>query len=142
MDANRVRLVELVTDPLDVTAVLDSVSDATAGGVNLFVGRVRDHDHGRGVVRLEYSAHPTALDTLRAVAEEVAEEFDVVAASAVHRVGTLEIGDVAVAVAVAAGHRDAAYLASRALIDRLKQRVPVWKHQLFTDGDSEWVGTP
>jgi molybdopterin synthase catalytic subunit len=140
--SSRIRLLDLTGDRLDVPAVLASVEDPAAGGVNLFVGHVRDHDHGRGVTGLEYSAHPTAKDELRRVAEEeVAEEFEVVAVSAVHRVGRLEVGDVAVAVAVSAGHRGQAYDGSRALIDRLKERVPVWKHQTFTDGEEEWVNS-
>lgn len=139
--ASLVRQLGLTDAPLDVAAVLGSVTDPAAGGVNLFVGHVRDHDHGKGVTRLEYSAHPTAEAALREVAEEVAAEFDVVAVSAVHRVGVLEVGDVAVAVAVSAGHRGQAYAASRALIDRLKERVPVWKHQTFTDGEEEWVNS-
>ncbi|HET7682237.1 MAG TPA: molybdenum cofactor biosynthesis protein MoaE [Marmoricola sp.] len=139
--SSRIRMLDLTDERLDVAAVLASVQDAAAGGVNLFVGHVRDHDHGRGVTRLEYSAHPTAKDELRRVAEEVAEEFDVVAVAAVHRVGRLEVGDVAVAVAVSAGHRGQAYDGSRALIDRLKERVPVWKHQTFTDGEEEWVNS-
>jgi molybdopterin synthase catalytic subunit len=137
-----VRLLDLREEPLDVAEVLAAVEDATAGGVNLFVGAVRDHDHGAAVDHLEYSAHPTALEQLRAVADEVVAEFDVVALAAVHRVGHLAIGDLAVVVAVSAAHRGVAYDASRACIDRLKARVPIWKHQVFGDGGEEWVGTP
>ena len=137
-----VRLCALTEEPIDVPAVLQAVADPAAGGENLFVGRVRDHDGGKGVLALDYTAHPTALTELRNVAEEVAGEYDVVAVSVVHRVGDLRVGDVAVALAVSAGHRDQAYLASRALIDRLKERVPIWKHQQFSDGDEEWVNTP
>ncbi len=79
---------------------------------------------------------------MRAVAEEVAAEFDVLALAAVHRIGHLEIGDVAVVVAASAAHRGQAYDASRALIDRLKATTPIWKHQVFADGRDEWVGTP
>jgi molybdopterin synthase catalytic subunit len=118
------------------------VADAAAGGLTLFVGAVRDHDDNKSVTGLEYSAHPTALEQLTEVAEEVGREYDVLAVAAVHRVGRLEIGDAAVIVATAAAHRGEAFEASRALIDRLKQRVPIWKHQLFTDGTDEWVGTP
>jgi molybdopterin synthase catalytic subunit len=106
------------------------------------VGAVRDHDSGQDVRRLEYSAHPTAQARLAEVAAEVAEEFDVVAVAAVHRVGVLEIGDLAVVSAVSAAHRGEAFEASRALIDRLKQRVPIWKHQVFADGSEEWVDSP
>ncbi|MDQ6686031.1 MAG: molybdenum cofactor biosynthesis protein MoaE [Actinomycetota bacterium] len=134
-----VRLVDLRESALDVAELLGAVADPSAGGTNLFLGAVRDHDHGAAVVRLEYSAHPSALDQLRAVAEEVDQEFDVVAVAACHRVGTLEVGDLAVLVAVSAAHRGLAYDASRALIDRLKQRVPIWKRQVFADGTDEWV---
>ncbi|HEY0773565.1 MAG TPA: molybdenum cofactor biosynthesis protein MoaE [Nocardioidaceae bacterium] len=127
---------------LSVDEVLTAVSDAAAGGVTLFVGNVRDHDENKSVTGLEYSAHPTALAQLTDVAEEVAREYDVLAVAAVHRVGQLGIGDAAVVVATAAAHRGEAFEASRALIDRLKERVPIWKHQLFADGTDEWVGTP
>lgn len=135
-----VRLVDLRSEPLDVAEALAAVADPRAGGLNLFVGAVRDHDHGERVDRLEYSAHPTAVESLRTVAAEVAAAHDgVVAVAAVHRTGLLAVGDVAVVVAVSAGHRAAAYDASRDLIDRLKAEVPIWKHQLFSDGSDEWV---
>ncbi len=127
---------------LSVDEVVTSVSDAAAGGVTIFVGNVRDHDENKSVTGLEYSAHPTALTQMTDVAEEVAREYDVLAVAAVHRVGKLAIGDAAVVVATAAAHRGEAFEASRALIDRLKERVPIWKHQLFADGTDEWVGTP
>jgi molybdopterin synthase catalytic subunit len=137
-----VRLVDIRETPLEVDEVLDAVADASAGGVTLFVGNVRDHDENKSVTGLEYSAHPTALDRLRAVVERVAREYDVLAVAAVHRTGTLAIGDAAVVVATAAAHRGEAFDASRALIDELKSTVPIWKHQLFVDGTDEWVGTP
>lgn len=137
-----VRLVDIRDEALSVDEVVAAVSDDAAGGVTFFVGNVRDHDENKSVRGLEYSAHPTALDALVDVAEEVAREYDVLAVAAVHRVGRLGIGDAAVVVATAAAHRGEAFEASRALIDRLKQRVPIWKHQLFTDGTDEWVGTP
>ncbi len=137
-----VRLVEIRDTPLDVAEVLASVETEASGGVTLFVGRVRDHDQAKGVVGLDYSAHPTALETMRAVCERVAEAHPVHGVSAVHRVGSLTIGDVAVVVAAAAGHRDQAFDASRDLIDTLKAEVPIWKHQRFSDGTEEWVGSP
>ena len=137
-----VRLVDLRETPLDVAEVLDALGDEASGGLTLFVGRVRDHDHGLGVRGLEYSAHPTALEALRRVCDRVAEEYDVHGVAAVHRVGRLEIGDIAVVVATSAAHRGEAFAASRALIDTLKDEVPIWKHQQFTDGSDEWVGTP
>jgi molybdopterin synthase catalytic subunit len=137
-----VRLVDLRETPLDVAEVLAAVSDRAAGGIDLFVGAVRDHDDDHDVSGLAYSAHPSALARLREVADSVAERFDIVALAAVHRVGTLAIGDAAVLVATSAVHRAEAFEASRALIDELKQTVPIWKHQSFADGTEEWVGTP
>ncbi|MFL6156632.1 MAG: molybdenum cofactor biosynthesis protein MoaE [Marmoricola sp.] len=136
---NVVRLLDVRDVALDVAEVLAAVSDPAAGGIDLFVGAVRNHDHGDGVVRLEYSAHPTALERLAEVAAEVAAEFDLIALAAVHRTGTLEVGDLAVVSAASAAHRDQAFAGSRALIDRLKERVPIWKHQVFLDGSEEWV---
>jgi molybdopterin synthase catalytic subunit len=137
-----VRLVDLRETPLDVAEVVSALSDRAVGGIDVFVGTVRDHDHDHDVTGLEYSAHPTALQSLHDVAASVAERYDVLAVAAVHRVGRLAIGDAAVVVATAAVHRGEAFEASRALIDELKATVPIWKHQLFTDGTDEWVGTP
>lgn len=137
----RVRLAEISEEPLQVDAVLGALDDPTSGGLVLFVGRVRDHDGGQGVTALEYAAHPSAADKLAEVCGAVAEEYDVTVA-AVHRVGNLAIGDAAVLVATCSAHRGASFDASRALIDRLKAQVPIWKHQLFADGTEEWVGSP
>ena len=140
--ASVVRLVDIRETPLRVEAVLAGLADVSAGGLTLFVGTVRDHDGGKQVGGLEYSAHPTALERLRTVCEEIADEYEVRAVAAVHRVGSLGLGDAAVIVATAADHRGQAFDASRALIDRLKATVPIWKHQVFADGSDEWVGTP
>jgi len=137
-----VRLVELRDTALVVDEVLTALGDEAAGGLTLFVGRVRDHDHGKGVTGLDYTAHPTALAALRQVCDRVAAAHDVHALAAVHRVGRLTIGDVAVIVAAAADHRDQSFAASRDLIDTLKAEVPIWKHQVFADGTEEWVGSP
>ena len=133
---------EIQDTALDVAQVLASVETSASGGVTLFVGRVRDHDQSKGVVGLDYSAHPTALETMRAVCERVADAHPVHGVAAVHRVGSLAIGDVAVVVAASAGHRGQAFDASRDLIDTLKAEVPIWKHQRFSDGTEEWVGSP
>ena len=137
-----VRLTDLRETPLDVDEVVSSLDDDASGGLTLFVGRVRDHDRGLGVVGLDYSAHPTALAVLREVCDRIAEEYDVHGVSAVHRVGSLAIGDIAVIVATTSAHRGQAFAASQALIDTLKAEVPIWKHQRFGDGSDEWVGTP
>ncbi|HEX3224184.1 MAG TPA: molybdenum cofactor biosynthesis protein MoaE [Nocardioides sp.] len=137
-----VRLVDLRETPLDVAEVIDALGDDESGGLTLFVGRVRNHDHGLDVQGLEYSAHPSALDALRRVCAEVAERYDVHGVAAVHRVGPLAIGDLAVVVATTAAHRGESFAASRTLIDTLKAEVPIWKHQIFSDGTTEWVGMP
>lgn len=121
--------------------VRGAVMDPSAGGIALFAGAVRNHDHGRDVVRLSYSAHPSAAGELRLVCEKVATEFEVIAVAAVHRVGDLEVGDLAVVVAVSCPHRAEAFAACRALIDELKRTVPVWKQQIFPGGESEWVNS-
>lgn len=139
---DRVRLVDLRESPFDAAEVHAALADGRAGGVTVFVGAVRDHDGGRGVVALSYSAHPTALLRLREVSQAVAERHGVLGVAALHRVGDLHIGDVAVVVGACAVHREAAFAACRALIDDLKATVPIWKHQQFTDGEAEWVGTP
>jgi molybdopterin synthase catalytic subunit len=108
----------------------------------VFVGRVRDHDGGRGVESLDYSAHPSAEEAMRSVCERVVAHHGVAAVAAVHRTGPLAIGDIAVVVATASGHRGESFAATRDLIDWLKAEVPIWKHQRFADGDEEWVGTP
>jgi molybdopterin synthase catalytic subunit len=144
--APRVRLCDLRETPLSVDEVLAALEDDASGGLTVFVGRVRDHDRtadgSKQVVGLDYTAHPTALDKLREVCTRVADEYDVRALAAVHRTGTLEIGDAAVVVATASAHRGTSFDASRALIDTLKDEVPIWKHQRFADGTEEWVGSP
>ena len=138
---NVVRLIAVRDSELSVDEVRAAVADPRAGGLALFAGAVRDNDHDRDVAALSYSAHPSAEAELRRVAEVIAEKFAVVGIAAVHRVGDLEIGDLAVVVAVACPHRAEAFDACRALIDLLKASVPIWKHQRFAEGDSEWVGS-
>lgn len=128
--------------PLSLDPLLAHVGRRAVGGVVTFTGLVRDHAGGRGVVSLDYSAHPLALSRLRALAEELADRDGVVAVAAEHRTGHLVVGDVAVVLAVGAHHRGQAFDCCRELIDRLKAEVPIWKHQVFDDGDDEWVGTP
>ncbi|MDQ2814919.1 MAG: molybdenum cofactor biosynthesis protein MoaE [Actinomycetota bacterium] len=136
-----VRLVALRQSELSVDEVRAAVADPAAGGIAFFAGAVRNEDRHREVTGLSYSAHPSAPDELRRVAEAIAEKFSVLGIAAVHRVGDLAIGDLAVVVAVSCPHRGQAFDACRALIDELKASVPIWKHQLFADGQSEWVGT-
>ena len=137
-----VRLLAIRDSPLSVDEVLAAVADPAAGGTAAFVGAVRDVDGGRAVTALDYSAHPGAAEVLREVAEEVAGAYPVCGLAAVHRVGQLAIGDLAVVVAVSCPHRGEAFDAARRLIDELKARVPIWKHQRYADGGASWVGTP
>jgi molybdopterin synthase catalytic subunit len=137
----RIVLAELRPTPLSLDEVRAAVADPAAGGIALFAGAVRDNDHDRAVTGLEYTAHPSAAAELRRAAERVAGRYKVSAVAAVHRVGELAIGDLAVVVGVSAGHRAEAFDACRALIDDLKATVPIWKHQLFADGESEWVNS-
>lgn len=140
--APAVVLADVRDSPLSVDEVLDLVRHPQCGGIALFVGVVRDHDHGTAVHALDYSAHPSVGAALADVCAAVAGRHDIGRLGAVHRVGHLEIGDTAVVVAVSAAHRGEAFEACRDLIDTLKSTVPIWKHQQFADGSDEWVGLP
>ena len=129
----------VTTDELDITAHERAVASAAAGAVVSFGGVVRDHDHGRPVTLLEYEGHPSAAEVLQRVAEEIAAHPDVYAVAVSHRLGALEIGDVALAAAVSTAHRAAAFAACARLVDEVKARLPVWKHQVFAEGTDEWV---
>jgi molybdopterin synthase catalytic subunit len=119
------------------------VADRRAGAVISFAGVVRDHDHGRPVTRLEYEAHPSAEAVLKeVVAAIVAGHPEVRGIAVSHRVGVLQVGDVALAAAVSTAHRRAAFAACAQLVDEVKARLPVWKRQVFADGTEEWVNCP
>jgi molybdopterin synthase catalytic subunit len=140
--AGQVRRAEITSDPLDVLVHAATVRDRAGGADVLFCGVVRDHDHGRLVVELEYSSHPSAGTIIRQVAEEVAGEPGVLAVAVSHRIGTLAIGDVALVAAVTAEHRQAAFASCARLVDEVKARLPIWKRQVFGDGSDEWVNCP
>jgi molybdopterin synthase catalytic subunit len=132
-----------ITDaPVDLAELEALVAHEGAGAVVGFAGVIRDHDGGRPVVRLEYSAHPSAQDTLADVLAEIAGEArGVRAIAASHRIGALQVGDAALVAAVAADHRGAAFETCAKLVDTVKARLPVWKHQFFADGSDEWVNS-
>lgn len=133
----------VVEEPLSVDEHAELVGHVAAGAVVTFAGVVRNHDGGRDVHALEYSGHPTAERVIREVADEVAARSEGVRALAVsHRIGPLHIGDVALACAVAADHRGQAFATCAELVDEVKARLPIWKHQHFTDGTDEWVNCP
>lgn len=137
-----VRLVEISSTALSVDRLLDQVCDRETGGVAVFIGLVREFDSGDQVAALDYTAHPSAEAALRASAERIAAAHDVRSVAVSHRVGHLEIGDLAVVVVAGAVHRGPALAACRALIDDLKQTVPIWKEQQLTSGSVTWVGLP
>ena len=141
-DTGTVRWVELATATLDVDAVVAAVVDPAAGAVVSFAGTVRDHDHGRAVVALTYEAHPSAGDVLTEIAREVATMPGVVGVALAHRAGDLAVGATALLAAVSAHHRDQAFACCSRLVEDTKQRLPVWKHQVFADGSDEWVNCP
>jgi molybdopterin synthase catalytic subunit len=134
-----IRLVEVVDRPLDLAQIQAMVADDRAGAIVSFSGNVRDHDHGRDVVSLTYEGHPTAEAVLKDVAAEIDSRFDLIALGVAHRVGALAIGDAALIAVVATAHRGEAFAACSALVDLTKERLPVWKHQVFSDGTDEWV---
>ena len=138
--AQRACLAEVGQEEITVAAMIDAVTDPRCGAIVTFDGVVRDHDDGRGVERLEYSAHPTAGAAIGDVALEIAERYPDTLIAVAHRYGPLEIGDSALVCAVAAPHRKQAFAACDELVDTVKQRVPIWKHQHFSDGASEWTG--
>lgn len=133
----------LTDQPILLAEHEDLVSHQAAGAIVGFVGMIRDHDNRRQVVKLDYSAHPSAAEVIADVAAEVATQSHGVRAVAVsHRIGALQIGEAALVAAVAADHRQAAFDTCAKLVDAIKARLPVWKHQFFADGTDEWVGSP
>ncbi|MFV0535668.1 MAG: molybdenum cofactor biosynthesis protein MoaE [Cumulibacter sp.] len=133
---------EVTHDDISVSFLELLVRDRRAGAVVTFSGVVRDHDHGRQVEKLKYMAHPSADDIIMRVTQEVAASSGVRGIAVQHRVGVLEIGDVALGCAVAADHRQEAFEACSLLVERVKAELPVWKHQIFEDGTEEWVNAP
>ena len=129
-----------VTDrAIDLASLLAQVQAPDRGGIASFLGLVRDHHEGRGVLRLDYSAYgPMAEAECGRIAAEAETRWGAAVALR-HRVGALQVGDVAVAVAAAAGHRDEAFAACRYVIEEVKRRVPIWKREQYVDGTREWV---
>ena len=134
------RSVQITPQPIDPSAVLAHVSTGTAGAVLLFLGTVRNENEGRPVRGMRYDAYSEMAErVLREIVDEAGSAFGIERLHAVHRTGELEVGDVSVAIAVASAHRDAAYQASRFVIEEIKQRLPVWKHEHYAEGGSRWL---
>ena len=130
----------LSSEPLDPTALQRALGDSRAGACVTYEGWVRNHNDGRPVLALDYEAFAVLAEREGArIVAEARERFDVLALACVHRIGALQIGDLAIWVGVAAAHRDAAFGACRYVIDEAKARVPIWKKEHYADGTSEWV---
>ena len=126
--------------PIDAPALLAETIGPEDGAGLLFVGVVRNHNDGREVGHLDYDAYVAMAEhTLEAIVAEALDQWETGQIRVVHRVGRLEIGEASVAIAVAAPHREAAYAASRYIIEELKRRAPIWKREGYTAGDSEWL---
>lgn len=131
---------QLTAAPVDLAAQRDALRDPRSGGFCAFEGWVRDENEGRAVSGLEYEAYaPLAISEGERILDEAMQRYGVTAASAVHRVGDLKVGDLAVWIGVSAPHRDEAFRACRYIIDEIKQRLPIWKKEHYLDGDTAWV---
>ena len=133
-------MIQIVAHPIDLSSVLESVRDPSAGGIDIFIGATRDHSRGKKVLALEYEAYtPMALKLMNGIADDVRAKWNVQKISMVHRVGKLAVGEASIAIAVSSAHRKEAFEACRYAIDTLKKTVPLWKKEFFEDGEV-WVG--
>jgi molybdopterin synthase catalytic subunit len=132
--------VALVDGPIDVPSVIAAVERPSAGAIDVFLGVVRDHDGGRAVSLLEYEAYvPMAIAEMKRIVDELEREMPEVKLAVTHRRGALRVGELAVVCAASSPHRSEAFTACRALIDRIKERVPIWKREHGPEG-AYWVG--
>ena len=131
----------VTAESIQIDELRSEAARSDSGAVITFSGDVRNHDGGRDVLALDYEAHPSAGEILDLLAQEVADEFSLQALIIEHRYGSLQIGDTALGVVAAAAHRDSAFKGAIAAVDRVKERLPMWKHQFFLDGSDEWVNS-
>ena len=130
----------VVTDaPVHIQELSKLVANPHSGAVVTFCGDVRDHDGGKEVSSLLYEIHPSAPEQIRLITQSVMGRFEIEKVAVAHRFGQIPIGETAFAVAVSAAHRQAAFDACTAIVDEVKAKLPIWKHQKFTDGSDEWV---
>ncbi len=129
------------TEPISMDDLVREVEDPSVGAVATFCGQVRNHDDGRSVVSIDYQAHPDASAVVRTIATEVAAASGARRISVVHREGHLEVGDIALGVAVSSPHRKEAFRVVQEVVEQVKMRLPVWKCQEFSDGKREWTGS-
>ncbi|HEU5329134.1 MAG TPA: molybdopterin converting factor subunit 1 [Thermomicrobiales bacterium] len=141
MPGERRWLFKVVTTPLDLNEVVAAVADPACGAIVSFTGTVRDHSLGKAVTALDYEAYPAAAEKMMAqIGAEIADRWGITRVAVIHRTGHLTAGEASVVMAVAAPHRQGAFEACAYLIDRLKQIVPIWKKEAYSDG-AVWVGS-
>ena len=134
------RHLELTPTAIDPAALLERVRSHQAGAVVLFLGTVREMTDGKQTASLEYEAYPEmALRQLGTLLDEAQTRWPIVRAAVIHRIGHLELGDIAVGVAVSCPHRGAAFASGQWVMDRIKEVVPIWKKENWADGSTEWV---
>lgn len=133
------QIARVTTDAVTTDELAAAVRDRSAGAVVTFAGDVRSVDQDREVSTLTYEGHPNAERVLQEVAQEIAENYPVISIAVAHRVGPIPIGESALAAAVSSQHRGEAFAACTELVEQVKARLPVWKHQVFADGSEEWV---
>ena len=132
-------MIKITAKPIDVSKVIETASSLGAGAVNVFIGTVRDHAHNKGVVWLEYEAYESmAVSEIRKIIDEAAHRWPLLGWGVSHRIGTLKPGEVSVVVAVSSPHRKQAFEACQFIIDTLKEKAPIFKKEIFEDGE-EWV---
>lgn len=131
----------LTLDPISADSLSQRVASRTSGAIVTFSGNVRNHDHGKSVASLRYEIHPSSAELLGRIVREVASRHEVTGVVVAHRYGELAIGDAALVVAVASAHRQEAFRACSELVDEIKANIPIWKHQIFTDGSDEWINS-
>jgi len=130
----------VVTDaPVHIQELSKLVANPHSGAVVTFCGDVRDHDGGKEVASLLYEIHPSAPEQIKLITQSVIGRFEIEKVAVAHRYGDIAIGETAFAVAVSAAHRQAAFDACSAIVDEVKAKLPIWKHQKFTDGTDQWV---
>jgi len=132
---------DVTTDVINIFELSNLIRDESCGAIVTFSGEVRNHDSGKEVASLTYEIHPSAQEKLLDITQSVAEKFQVHKVAIAHRFGEIPIGHTAFAVAVSAHHRGSAFDACSALVNEVKEQLPIWKHQVFKDGTDSWVNT-
>ena len=131
--------IQILTTPLNIQSAIDWVMSPESGGIDVFIGTVRNQTKGKPVIRLEFEAYePMAIAEIEKILKQAGEKWPIQKALIHHRTGVLEVGEIPVLIAVSAAHRAAAFEACRYIIDTLKQTVPIWKKEIFEDGEV-WV---